>query len=128
MNPILKIILIVVLSIAAVFACFAFFITRGLDAGAKLAISAVSLSGKKDGVYEGTYNSGRWSNTVAVSVNSGRITDIKIKKDVTFAKEDTSKKLFENVIKTQNTTVDTISGATVTSKAYLKAIENALSK
>lgn len=31
-------------------------------------------------------------------------------------------------IKEQNTTVDAISGATVTSKTYLKSIENALIK
>lgn len=37
-----------------------------------------------------------------------------------------SDELFSDVIKSQNTTVDTISGATVTSKAYLKSIENAL--
>lgn len=128
MNPILKIVLIAILSIAALIACFAFYITRGLASGAKVAISAVSLSEKKDGVYEGTYNSGRWTNTVAVSVTSGKISDIKLKKDVLFVKEGISGKLFSDVIKAQNTTVDTVSGATVTSKAYLKSIENALSK
>jgi uncharacterized protein with FMN-binding domain len=32
------------------------------------------------------------------------------------------------VLEAQNTAVDSVAGATVTSKAYLKAIENALRK
>ena len=36
--------------------------------------------------------------------------------------------LLPKVISKQNTTVDAVSGATVTSKAYLKSIENALTK
>ncbi|WP_423055650.1 FMN-binding protein [Acetobacterium carbinolicum] len=36
--------------------------------------------------------------------------------------------IINQVIKIQNTTVDTVSGATVTSKAYLKSIENALTQ
>ena len=45
-----------------------------------------------------------------------------------FEKLEVSRELFNKVIKTQDTNVDIISGATVPSKAYLKSIENALSK
>ena len=51
-----------------------------------------------------------------------------MKKDVLLKKEGMSTELFNSVLKAQNTTVDSVSSATVTSKAYLKAIENSLSK
>jgi uncharacterized protein with FMN-binding domain len=124
----LKIMLIIILALFTVTAAFGFYLTQGLESGAKLKLSGVAPSSIKDGVYEGTYNSGRWSNQVAVTIKSGKITDIKCLKDVTFNNEKTSAKLFSDVVKAQNSTVDTVSGATVTSKAYLKAIENALAK
>jgi uncharacterized protein with FMN-binding domain len=37
-----------------------------------------------------------------------------------------SEELFQRVIAQQTTQVDAVSGSTVTSRAYLKAIENAL--
>jgi uncharacterized protein with FMN-binding domain len=47
-------------------------------------------------------------------------------KDVAIPKPEWAKQLFDKVIEKQNTDVDVISGATITSKAYLKSIENAL--
>ena len=49
-------------------------------------------------------------------------------KDVTFPKPEWTKELFDKIIQKQNTEVDIVSGATVTSKAYMKSIENALKK
>lgn len=77
-------------------------------------------------VYNGKYKSGRWSNELNVIVKGNKITAIKIADDVTFTMPGVSDKLFNNVIKAQDTKVDAVSGATVTSKAYLKSIENAL--
>jgi uncharacterized protein with FMN-binding domain len=42
------------------------------------------------------------------------------------AKNTDQAKLFDRVIEAQSLQVDAISGATLTSKAYLKAVENAL--
>jgi len=42
------------------------------------------------------------------------------------AKLERGEKKFNKVIEAQNTIVDAVSGATVTTKAYLKAIESAL--
>ncbi len=124
MKVILLIIVVLVVAAAAGF----FYLTRGLEAGAKVRVNGIDPTSKSDGTYEGTYNAGRWTNKVAVTVKGRKITDIKIIKDVTIAKSEISDALFKSVIKAQNTTVDTVSSATVTSKAYLKAIENALSK
>ena len=91
-------------------------------------ISAVNPSSLSDGTYKGSYSAGRWSNEVSVIIKGGKITDIKVVKDVGFVQKGLSDELFSRVINAQNTTVDTVSGATVTSKAYLKSIENALTK
>lgn len=128
MKKALKIILILFAAILVVGAGGLFYITRGLDAGSKVEISAVDPSSLSDGTYEGSYSAGRWSNEVAVTIKEGKITDIKVVKDVGFVQEGLSGKIFDRVIKSQNTTVDAVSGATVTSKAYLKSIENALKK
>jgi len=49
-------------------------------------------------------------------------------KTVTIDDPEMTSTIINNVIKNQSTTVDTVSGATVTSKAYLKSIENALTQ
>ena len=48
-------------------------------------------------------------------------------KTVLFERPEVTQELFDNVIAAQSIDVDVLSGATVTSKAYLKSIENALS-
>jgi len=106
----------------------AFYLNQGLEAGSSLAIGTIDAAALADGIYKGSYDSGRWSNEVEVTVKDQKITEIVVTKDVTFPKPEWTEELFDNVIKKQNTDVDVISGATVTCKAYLKAIENALSK
>lgn len=43
-------------------------------------------------------------------------------------KPELTDKLYDSVIKAQSLKVVTVSGATITSKAYLKSVENALVK
>ncbi|TYC84295.1 FMN-binding protein [Acetobacterium wieringae] len=105
-----------------------FYITNGLEAGENLAINPVDLKGIEDGTYTGVYTAGRWSNEVAVSVADHQISNIAVVKTVTMEKPEVTDALIHAVIEKQNTTVDTVSGATVSSKAYLKSIENALSQ
>ncbi len=127
-----KRVLIIILSIFIVFIVIAatgvLYISHGLKAGVKLAIAPVNPSSLTDGTYKGEYSAGRWSNTVAVTIEDGKITDIKIVKDVTIPQPGLADELFGRVIVAQNTTVDAVSGATVTSKAYLKSVENALTE
>ncbi len=101
--------------------------TNGLSKYKKMTIADIDLSKVEDGTYEGRFSGGRWSNTLEVTVKDHRITRIELEKDMKTSSKDTSRKLFDSVIDGQTTLVDTVSGATVTSKAYLKAIENALS-
>jgi uncharacterized protein with FMN-binding domain len=126
LKSILKILISIILIFILVFAGGIFYLTRGLYEGTNIKVNGINISNLNDGVYNGKYNDGRWSNQLNVTVKNHKITEIKIENDVTFVKPSVSDELFNKVIKAQNTTVDAISEATVTSKAYLKSIENAL--
>ena len=104
-------------------------VTDGLSEGARVPLNGIDLSDIPNGSYPGVYAFKRWSNTVIVHVKDHKITAIDMKQDVASAQiTDCSAEVFRRVIEAQNTTVDAVSGATVTSKAYLKAIEDAFSE
>jgi uncharacterized protein with FMN-binding domain len=102
--------------------------TRGLNSGESMIIKPIDASQLEDGVYKGNYNGGRWSNEVNVTLKDKKVAGISVVKNVVFEKPGVTRELINKVIKKQDTDVDVIVGATVTSKAYLKSIENALSK
>jgi len=106
----------------------AFFLTRGLHEARDIEVMGVDMSSLEDGTYEGKYTRGRWTNEVSVTVKDNRITDIEVVKSVLFERPEVTEELLKRVVEKQDTTVDVVSGATVTSKAYLKAIEDALIK
>ncbi len=107
---------------------FMFYLSRGLEAGSQLEINNIDSIVLTDGVYRGKYSGGRWSNEVEVVIKDQGISQINLIKDVTFSKPEVTDELFARVIDKQSLDVDIVGGASVTSKAYLKAIERALSK
>ena len=95
-----------------------------------LPLNAVDFSKLNDGTYHGAYAGGmyKWrANECQVTVSSGKVTGIQLvgSKDPA-AKNTDHGMLYERVVQAQSLQVDTISGGTLTSKAYLKAVENAL--
>ena len=95
-----------------------------------LPLNAVDFSKLNDGTYHGDYAGGmyKWrANECDVTVTSGQVTDILLvgSKDPG-SKNTQHKELYDRVIRAQSLQVDTISGATLTSKAWLQAVENAL--
>ena len=100
-----------------------FYLSRGLDSGSKVPINEVDLSTLADGTYTGTYEGGRWTNTVKVTIKDQRITAIEIVDDLLFSRPEVVDKILARVIDEQKVNVDVISEATVSSKAYLKALE-----
>lgn len=104
------------------------FISRGLSSGMNLVINDVELSSLNDGIYNGKYDAGRWTNEMNVTIKDHKIIKIDVVKDVSFSKPEVTEAIISTVIENQNIKVDVVSGATVTSKAYLKAMENALKK
>ena len=102
-------------------------VTNGLSEGANVILRGIDLSATHDGSYTGVYEFKRWSNTLVVHVKDHRITSIVIESDVAAAGiTNCSGEIFRRVIEAQDTRVDAVSGATITSKAYLKAIEDAV--
>ncbi len=98
----------------------------GRRAGETLPIGNVDFSTLPDGEYTGQYKGGRWSNKVRVTVKAGRVTGIDVVRDILFRQPEVTRRTLEAIIETQSLEVDAVSGATITAKAYLKAVENAL--
>jgi len=95
-----------------------------------LPLNAVDFGRLNDGTYHGAYEGGmyKWrANECDVTVANGKVTGIKLAatKDPA-AKNTQHDTLYDRVIQAQSLQVDTISSATLTSKAYLQAVENAL--
>ncbi len=94
-----------------------------------LPIRALDFKQIKNGTYVGEYKGGmyKWrANKVQVTVTSSKVTDIKVLEQAEKKPAEFTDELFGRVIREQSLQVDTISGATLTCKAFLKAIENAL--
>lgn len=103
-----------------------FIMTRGIKEGKEVEINSVDISKLEDGTYVGKYSKDRWTSEVEVSVRDKKIENIKVLSEP--LTPDVSSELSEKIIEKQNVNVDVISGATVSSKAYLKSVENALNK
>lgn len=102
------------------------FLVLGKDTAINLEIGTVNLAEIPDGVYEGNYSGMRWSNTVEVTVEDHRIAAIEVAKKQLINSAQVMDTLIPRIIEAQNVDVDVVTGATADSKAYLKAIENAL--
>lgn len=128
MKKFLKVTGLIILAIIILIGGFGFYMTRGLEAGKALSIGKINLENVKDGNYNGNYKAGRFSNKVKVTVENKKITKIDIVKTVKFERKEMTQELIKRIIEKQNSDVDIVSSATITSKAYLKSIENALAK
>lgn len=104
-----------------------------------LVIGSVDFNKLQDGTYIGEYNGTKSSirdTKLEVTIAGGKIANIKILKGA-INKDGLASKLtggltmeylFCNVEKSKSLDVDTISGATLSVKTHLKALENALKK
>lgn len=97
---------------------------------ASLPLDAVDFGKLDDGTYHGLYEGGmyRWRrNECVVMVTDGKVTAIQFAGSEDPGAENTkAEMLYDRVIEAQSLQVDTISSATLTSKAYLQCVENAL--
>lgn len=82
----------------------------------------------KDGVYKGSAKGYGGDIKVAVKVKGGKIHKIKILQQNESAPKSSLKVIPRKIVKEQNTQVDAVSGATISSKAIMKAVTDALSK
>jgi len=125
----LKITLIVIGGIIVLTGVFAIVGTAGLAEALALEIQPADLGEIEDGTYTGSYENGRWSNEVQVTVMNHRVTDIHhIGSGSPDGREELRQAVADAVIAQQCNDVDTVSGATATTKSFLKAVEDALNK
>lgn len=106
------------------------FITEGERREARnVPIKAISFKSLRDGTYTGGYQGGKYkwrANKIQVTVSSGKVTGIQVLEQTEKKPPEFTEELFGRVIQAQSLQVDTISGATLTSKAFLKGVEGAL--
>ncbi len=92
-----------------------------------LPIADIDVSQIPDGVYEGESSYGSNTVKVVVSVENHRITSIYDPEQSSSVFTRYATGVFHKIIEKQTPNVDAISGATTTSKAYMKAVCDALS-
>ena len=90
-------------------------------------LQGIDLTDIPDGRFTGTFERGRFTNTLTVYVQDNRIVKIDIVDDIFMPSvTNASGEVFRRVIDMQDTKIDAVTGATITTNAYLKSIENAL--
>ncbi len=93
----------------------------------KLVITDVKIASVRDGSYEGEQDNKPVTAKVRIEVSRGAITAIKILEH-SHGPRHGADALADRVVAAQSLKVDSISGATYSSKVMLKAMENALDK
>lgn len=102
-----------------------------------LSIGAIDFDHLKDGVYTGAYKGTKdhfRDTKVEVTVSSGELAEIRVvegalaneKQNTEVRNGQSINDLLNRVVKSETLQVDVISGATISSKVHLKAVENAL--
>lgn len=94
---------------------------------AALNIQEIDLTKVADGNYEGSYDSSLIKVKVVVEVNNHKISYIDLVQHEN-GKGTPAEVIIPEVINTQSLKVDAVTGATSSSKAILKAIENAINQ
>jgi len=126
-----KVLIPVVLAVIAVVVIGLSIFNKGMTDIKRLSVENIDVSLIKDGNYFGKYENGRWQYHVEVAVRDGKVKEIHVLNTKTGPFEmkmydDVNTELIQKILQNQSLQVDTVTGATVNSKALLKAVENAL--
>jgi uncharacterized protein with FMN-binding domain len=124
----IKIFLSIVVIIIIIASIFIVYIYYGKSETLNLTINTIDLSKIPDGSYEGSYNKGRFSYKVEVTVKDNRIESVNILSKPSISVQEVDNDIISRVLQQQSLKVDAVTGATASKKALLKAIENALNK
>jgi uncharacterized protein with FMN-binding domain len=94
---------------------------------ADIVIESPNIANISDGTYRGEFDAIMISADVSVTISDHRITYIKINKHIN-GRGQPAERITDDVLSAQSLNVDTITGATNSSKVILKAIDIALEK
>ncbi|MBN1758868.1 MAG: FMN-binding protein [Chitinispirillaceae bacterium] len=100
--------------------------TLGLKDIREMPINDVDLQKVQDGVYTGSFKKTRWKNNVQVTVKNHRIVDIVNTNELPPPNKKIVDKAINSILSKQSVVIDVVSGASVNTKAFQKAVENAL--
>ena len=127
-KVILRIFLGLICLILVVCICGVAFLFLGKSQTMATPLNGITLASVADGTYEGSYSGFRWSNTVSVTVKDHQIVAIEQVKPQVVASQETIDTLIANVLAAQSTQIDVVSGATADTRAFLRAVEDALNE
>ena len=99
---------------------------NGMSEIKAMVIRDVDLSKIPDGVYRGSYHKGRWTYDVEVDVRDHEIVSVKNLNPRMDVAKSWNDQAAAKIVEQQSIAVDVISGATVNTKAFEKAVERAL--
>lgn len=122
-------IFLVMTMICLLTSCFS--LSREHEEARNVEIRNIDFKKLVNGSYLGVYKGGmyKWrENEVQVMVISGKVSEIALLSSKENRTPEFTEELFHRVIENQSLQVDVISGASLTTKALLKSIENALIK
>ena len=122
-----KVIIFVVAAILATVVVGAYRMSKYQKLVRTTTVENIDLGKVADGVYEGFYDLYLVSARVKVTVENQTIKEIKIIEHKN-GKGQKAESVLQDVISKQKVNVNTITGATASSKVLLKAVEDALSK
>ncbi len=111
--------------------CFVGFMisTAGMSDMKKMVINEVDLSKVSDGVYTGKFHKARWTHVVEVIVKDHKIAALKnTSKIPNPSYQKFVDKAIDAIMAKQSVKIDVISGATLNTRAFQKAVENALTQ
>jgi uncharacterized protein with FMN-binding domain len=122
-------VLLIVLSVLAVIAVLMLFVLfYGMGSIKRSIIHEVDLSRIADGTYHGAFHKGRWTYDVEVTIQDHGITAVKNTNPRMESFKELNDAIAANLVEAQRIPIDTVSGATVSTKAFLKAVVNALAE
>jgi uncharacterized protein with FMN-binding domain len=123
----LRNIILLILGIVLVAGLGLLVFNRGMGEILALEIAPIELAGVPAGVYQGSFSQNRWSYQVEVQVGAGVLEDIIIVSsmhDAIVGKW--NEQVVQEILQKQSLDIQGVSGATVTTKALQKAVQNAI--
>jgi uncharacterized protein with FMN-binding domain len=96
----------------------------GMGAVRRTQVAAVDLSRVADGSYTGAFSAGRFQFAVNVDVKGNAITAVSLRDPA--RENDVTRAVAAAIIQKQTVVMDAVSGASLTTRAMTKAVENAL--